>query len=190
MTERVITLKGFFEEAREGRLSAIRCGSCGELAIPPKELCPSCHERRWELVPLHGTWVGPLVKRKGIDITNGPAVAALVVEVIRDGAQVNIDLTGGWGGSARDHLVAQGIRVEPVALHGTGSVVSFTVIRIPPRGRLAEAPYAVAVVKLDEGVSLLGRIDGIPLDALTAGLSDRFRPLLFDDQVIIGFGPA
>ena len=126
MTERVITLKGFFEEAREGRLSAIRCGSCGELAIPPKELCPSCHERRWELVPLHGT----------------------------------------------------------------GSVVSFTVIRIPPRGRLAEAPYAVAVVKLDEGVSLLGRIDGIPLETLTAGLSVRFRPLLFDDQVIIGFGSA
>ena len=126
MTERVITLRGFFEEAREGRLSAIRCGSCGELAIPPKELCPSCHERRWELVPLHGT----------------------------------------------------------------GSVVSFTVIRIPPRGRLAEAPYAVAVVKLDEGVSLLGRIVGIPLDTLTAGLSVRFRPLLFDNQVIIGFGPA
>lgn len=126
MTERVITLKGFFEEAREGRLSAIRCGSCGELAIPPKELCPSCHERRWELVPLHGT----------------------------------------------------------------GSVVSFTVIRIPPRGRLAEAPYAVAVVKLDEGVSLLGRIVDIPLDALTAGLSVRFRPLLLGDQVIISFGPA
>ena len=126
MTERVITLKGFFEEAREGRLSAIRCGSCRELAIPPKELCPSCHERRWELVPLHGT----------------------------------------------------------------GSVVSFTVIRIPPRGRLAEAPYAVAVVKLDEGVSLLGRIVDIPLDALTAGLSVRFRPLLLGEQVIISFGPA
>jgi uncharacterized OB-fold protein len=122
----VITLKGFFEEARAGRLSAIRCGSCGELAIPPKELCPSCHERRWELVPLHGT----------------------------------------------------------------GSVASFTVIRIPPRGRLAEAPYAVAVVKLDEGVSLLGRIVDIPLDALTAGLSVRFRPLLLGEQVIISFGPA
>jgi uncharacterized OB-fold protein len=126
VTERVITLKGFFEEAREGRLSAIRCGSCGELAIPPKELCPSCHERRWELVPLHGT----------------------------------------------------------------GSVASFTVIRIPPRGRLPEAPYAVAVVKLDEGVSLLGRIVDIPLDALTAGLSVRFRPLLLGEQVIISFGPA
>ena len=126
MTERVITLKGFFEEAQEGRLSAIRCGSCGELAIPPKELCPSCRERRWELVPLRGT----------------------------------------------------------------GNVVSFTVIRIPPRGRLPEAPYAVAVVKLDEGVSLLGRIVDIPLDSLAAGLPVRFRPLVSDGQVIIGFGAA
>jgi len=126
VTERVITLKGFFDEARAGRLSAIRCEGCGELAIPPKELCPGCRERRWALVPLHGT----------------------------------------------------------------GNVVSFTVIRIPPRGRLPEAPYAVAVVKLDEGVSLLGRIVDIPLDALTAGLPVRFRPLLSDEQVVIGFGPA
>ncbi len=48
----------------------------------------------------------------------------------------------------------------------------------------------MAVVKLDEGVSLLGRIVDIPLDTLTAGLSVRFRPLLSDEQVIIGFGPA
>ena len=73
------------------------------------------------LAPLHGTWFGPLTKRRGVDTTNGPAVAALVVEVIRDGAQVNIDLTGGWGGSARDHLVAQGIRVEPVVFSGASS---------------------------------------------------------------------
>jgi hypothetical protein len=66
------------------------------------------------LAPLHGTWFGPLVRRKGVDTTNGPAVAGLVIEVMRDRCQINIDLTGGWGGSARDHLVAQGIRVEPV----------------------------------------------------------------------------
>jgi uncharacterized OB-fold protein len=122
----VVTLKGFFEEARAGRLSAIRCGGCGELAIPPKELCPRCHQRQWELVPLRGT----------------------------------------------------------------GTVASFTVIRIPPRGRLAEAPYAVAVVKLDEGVSLLGRVVDVPIDALKAGLPVRFRPVLFENQVVIGFGPA
>jgi hypothetical protein len=66
------------------------------------------------LAALHGTWFAPLIKRRGMDTANGPAVAALVVEHVRDGAQINIDLTGGWGGSARDHLVGLGMRVEPV----------------------------------------------------------------------------
>ena len=71
---KVITLKAFFEEARAGRLTGIRCGRCGELAIPPKEFCPACHERAW----------------------------------------------------------------EPVPLVGHGAIASFTVIRIPPRGRAAD----------------------------------------------------
>lgn len=123
---KVITLKAFFEEARVGRLTGIRCGRCGELAIPPKEFCSACHERAWEPVPLAG--------------------------------------------------------------HGT--IASFTVIRIPPRGRAPEAPYAVAVVRLDEGVSLLGRTVDIPLDALKVGLPVRFRPLVHDNQTVVGFGPA
>jgi uncharacterized OB-fold protein len=122
----VITLKAFFEEARAGRLTGIRCGRCRALAIPPKEFCPACHERAWEPVPLDG--------------------------------------------------------------HGT--IASFTIIRIPPRGRAAEAPYAVAVVRLDEGVSLLGRIVDIPLDALKVGLPVRFRPLVHADQTVVAFGPA
>ena len=126
MTERVITLKSFFEEARAGRLTGIRCARCGELALPPKELCPRCQQRQW----------------------------------------------------------------EPVPLAGTGTVTSFTVIRIPPRGRAAEAPYAVAVVKLSEGVSMLGRVVDIPLDTLVAGLPVKFRPLLGENQTAIGFGPA
>ena len=123
---KVITLKAFFEEARAGRLTGIRCGRCGELAIPPKEFCPACHERAW----------------------------------------------------------------EPVPLDGHGAIASFTVIRIPPRGRAADSPYAVALVRLDEGVSLLGRIVDIPLDALKVGLPVRFRPLLQQDQTVVGFGPA
>jgi uncharacterized OB-fold protein len=126
VTERVLTLKHFFEEAREGRLTGIRCGKCGELAIPPKEFCPSCQERNW----------------------------------------------------------------TPVPLAGKGTITSFTVIRIAPRGRAAEAPYAVAVVKLDEGVSLLGRIVDIPLDTLRTGLTVRFRALMTGEQTAVGFGPA
>jgi uncharacterized OB-fold protein len=126
VTERVLTLKHFFEEAREGRLTGIRCGKCGELAIPPKEFCPSCQERNW----------------------------------------------------------------TPVPLAGKGAITSFTVIRIAPRGRGGEAPYAVAVVKLDEGVSLLGRIVDIPLDTLRTGLTVRFRALVTGEQTAVGFGPA
>ena len=54
MTERVIHLKGFFEEARAGRLTGIRCGRCGALALPPKEFCEQCGERDWQPVPLDG----------------------------------------------------------------------------------------------------------------------------------------
>ena len=126
MTERVNTLKRFFEEARSGRLTGIRCGRCGALALPPKEFCPTCQQRQW----------------------------------------------------------------EPVPLSGAGIVTSFTVIRIPPRGLAPDAPYAVAVVKLDEGVSLLGRVIDIPLEALKTGLPVKFRALVAENQTAIGFGPA
>jgi hypothetical protein len=122
----VITLQTFFEEARAGRLTAIRCGSCGELAVPPKEFCPACQHRGW----------------------------------------------------------------APASLRGAGTITSFTVIRIPPRGRAPEAPYAVAVVKLDEGLSMLGRVVDIPLEALKTGLPVKFRPVVSEGQTIIGFGPA
>jgi hypothetical protein len=51
-------------------------------------------------------------------------------------------------------------------------------------------PYAVVVVKLDEGVSLLGRAVDIPFDALKADLPVRFRPVEGEGQTIIGSGPA
>lgn len=54
MTEPGITLKGFFERASEGRLTGIRCGGCGEVAIPPKEFCASCGTRAWEQITLSG----------------------------------------------------------------------------------------------------------------------------------------
>lgn len=50
----MITLRGFFEKAREGQLTGVRCTHCGELAIPPKEFCHACGKRGWELVPLSG----------------------------------------------------------------------------------------------------------------------------------------
>jgi uncharacterized OB-fold protein len=121
----VVTLKSFFEEARAGRLTGIRC-ECGEIAIPPKELCAACGKHAWTQVPLAGD----------------------------------------------------------------GAVASYTVIRVPPRGRADEAPYAVAVVQLREGVSLLGRVVDIPLESLRIGLPVRFRPIATGEQTLVGFGPA
>jgi len=126
VTEPGITLRQFFDRAREGRLTGVRCRKCGELAIPPKELCPACHERAW----------------------------------------------------------------EPVPLAGEGTIASYTVIRVAPRAYAADAPYAVAAVRLTEGVSLLGRVVDIPLERLAIGLPVRFRPIIRDDQTAIGFGPA
>lgn len=126
MTEPVITLKSFFEHAREGTLTGIRCGKCGALAIPPKEFCESCQQRDW----------------------------------------------------------------QPVPLSGEGTVASYTIIRVAPTRYAADAPYAVAVVKLREGVSLLGRIVDVPLEKIDIGLRVKFRPLVVNAQTTIGFGPA
>ena len=126
MTESTVTLGRFFEQVRDGALTAIRCEACGALAVPPKELCPECGARRW----------------------------------------------------------------EPVPLSGEGTIASYTIIRVAPRGHADDAPYAIAAVRLREGVSLLGRVVDVPLDTLAIGLPVRFRPIVIKDHVAIGFGPA
>lgn len=126
MTDAVLNLKDFFAEVRAGRLTAIRCTQCGEMAVPPKEFCGSCGKRAWESVPLSGD----------------------------------------------------------------GTIASYTVIRVAPRGHVGQTPYAVAVVRLTEGVSLLGRVTDLPLESLRVGLPVRFRPLVTDGETMVGFGPA
>lgn len=125
MTERPVTLQAFFEQAGKGRLTGIKCGGCGALAIPPKELCPECGARTW----------------------------------------------------------------SPVTLSGDGAIASFTVIRVAPRGHAGDAPYAIAAVRLAEGVSLLGRVVDIPLDELAVGREVRFRPVRVREHTAVGFGP-
>ena len=126
MTETAVTLKKFFETARDGRLTAIKCGRCGNLEIPPKEFCDACGQRDW----------------------------------------------------------------KPLALSGDGTIASYTIIRVAPTKHAGDAPYAVEVVKLREGVSLFGRIADIPLDKLAVGMPVRFRPLVIRNETAVGFGPA
>lgn len=42
--------------------------------------------------------------RPGSETPDGPSVAALILKLRRNSAAIAIDMTGGWGGSARDHL--------------------------------------------------------------------------------------
>lgn len=66
------------------------------------------------LSPRHNTWFAPLKVHEGIDTKDGPSVAALVFALMRDGCGIAIDLGGGWGGSAYDHLTGQEISVDGV----------------------------------------------------------------------------
>ena len=79
---------------------------------------------------------------------------------------------------------------DTVPLDGSGTIASYTVIRVAPRGHTGETPYAVAVVQLSEGVSLLGRVVELPLESLRVGLPVRFRPLVVREQTMVAFGPA
>jgi uncharacterized OB-fold protein len=126
VSESTPTLKAFFDGAREGRLTGIRCRGCGAVEVPPREFCPECQARDW----------------------------------------------------------------EPMALAGEGTIASYTIIRVAPARHAAAAPYAVAVVKLREGVSLIGRILDVPLDTVAIGLPVRFRPLLDNGQTALGFTGA
>lgn len=126
MSESGITIKSFFDGVRAGALTGVRCGNCGELAIPPKEFCPACGARDWHAVPLSGE----------------------------------------------------------------GTIASYTIIRVAPPGHAADAPYAIAVVRLKDGVQLLGRVVDIPLEQVAVGLPVRFRPLTRNGHTTIAFGPA
>ena len=119
---RGMTSREFFDGVREGRLVVQRCAACGELAVPPKAVCPSCESIRW----------------------------------------------------------------ERATLGGDGEVSSYTVIRVPPAQFAADAPYVIAVARMTEGVSLLGRLTGAPIEGVRVGMFVRFAgsPASADPPII------
>ena len=70
---------------------------------------------RTVLAPLHvNNWFGRPEVHEGVDTKDGPTVAGLVVRAQRNGAPVAIDMTGGWGGSTKDHLVQADVDVRGI----------------------------------------------------------------------------
>lgn len=54
----------------------------------------------------HGTWFDQLLTWPGKETPTGAVVAGLLVMHRRNGAEIIIDMGGGYGGSTRDHLTA------------------------------------------------------------------------------------
>jgi hypothetical protein len=71
---------------------------------------------------------------------------------------------------------------EETKLAEKGKVLTFTVIRVPPHQFVDQAPYAVGIVELDDGVKLTGQIVDCDFEDLKIGkrVKIEFRKI-FDE---------
>ena len=58
---------------------------------------------------------------------------------------------------------------EETRLAEKGKILTYTIIRVPPRQFLDQAPYAVGIVELDDGVKLTGQIVDCDFEDLKIG---------------------
>ncbi len=71
---------------------------------------------------------------------------------------------------------------EKTKLVDKGKILTFTIIRVPPRQFVDQAPYAVGIVELDDGVKLTGQIVDCDFEDLKIGkrVKIEFRKI-FDE---------
>ncbi len=58
---------------------------------------------------------------------------------------------------------------ETIILADAGKIVTYTIIRVPPHPFSDQAPYAVGIVELDDGVRLTGQIVDCAFEELKIG---------------------
>jgi len=81
------------------------------------------------------------------------------------------------------------IEIEPQP--ETGAIYSYTAVHAPPPELEAEAPYTIAVVELDSGGRLTGRVDadydaleiGDPVELRTRALTEEEREIALDHEL-------
>ena len=71
-----------------------------------------------------------------------------------------------------------GAETEWVELNGTGALLTYTIIHFPPTHFQSLAPYAVGIVKLDEGPNLPAMIKNVNFEKLKIGI-----PLQIDFEI-------
>ena len=52
--------------------------------------------------------------------------------------------------------------ISQSTLAGEGKIATFTAIRYPPKGFENQAPYLVAIIDIDNGPRVIGRLSGSP----------------------------
>ncbi len=74
--------------------------------------------------------------------------------------------------------------LEPTKLAEKGKILSFTIIRVPPHQFVDQAPYAVGVIELDDGVKLTGQIVDCDFEDMKVGQRVRieFRKIFQDGE--------
>jgi uncharacterized OB-fold protein len=73
----------------------------------------------------------------------------------------------------------------------TGSIISWTVIRVPPANFGFQAPYAVAIVKLQDGTSLCAQVVDCAFSDLAIGSQVRTivrKTILSEADGVIPYG--
>src|SRR5512136_684197 len=68
---------------------------------------------------------------------------------------------------------------EPTRLTGSGKLLTYTIIRVPPAPFEDQAPYAVGIAELDDGVRLTAQVVDCDFSRLQVGLrvSLEFRKI-------------
>ncbi len=80
---------------------------------------------------------------------------------------------------------------EPTKLAEAGTVLTYTIIRVPPEGFEDQTPYAVGIAELEDGVKLTAQIVDCDPALLKVGMRVRleFRRLSEDGEAgIIHYG--
>jgi uncharacterized OB-fold protein len=66
--------------------------------------------------------------------------------------------------------VCQSKDLEKTKLAETGKVITYTIIRVPPHQFVDQAPYAVGIIELDDGVKIMGQIVDCNFEDIKLGL--------------------
>lgn len=74
-------------------------------------------------------------------------------------------------GSSLEHMPPGS---QPLVFAGHGRVVTYSIVYVPTTRFKEKAPYALAVVELDEGARLLALVDGAAADSLAIDAEVRF----------------